>query len=649
MPSDDFLSLAIEGCSSGLAPVSFEAEEGLSRLFHFRLELNSDDEGLDPAALVGKELQVQIETGTGGDRYFHGIIRRLSVGGQLDPGRNYIVDVVPKLWRLTKRADCRIFQSLAVPDIVKKVLEGAGLVSGNDFRLSLEGTYGTREYCVQYRETDFQFISRLMEEEGIFYLFEHAEGKHTLVIVDSNTSLKACVESTGVYRPIESREHPFDRVIGWQYAEEIRSGKFTLRDYDFKKPALSLEANTAGSINPDLEIYDYPGLYVQPADGTTVSQVRLEAESKNTRVVLARSTYRTFTAGGTFTLAEHERDSFNASYLITSIAHSTSADGKYQNRFEAIPTTVPYRPDAVTPKPLIGGIQTAVVVGSSGEEIYPDQYGRIKVQFYWDRLGKTDDKSSCWIRCAQSWAGSGAWGVLFIPRIKDEVVVTFLEGNPDRPLVIGAVYNGVNVTGYALPDNKTRSYLKTNTSTGGGGSNELRFEDKKSSEEIYIHAQKDLNTIVENDETLTIGSSNAVDGSQTISVYKDRKLTVQTGNESYIIQQGNRSVEIDQGNESTTIKQGNRTVEIDQGNDTLTIKQGNLSIQMSAGSGTVEAAEKITLKVGSNTIEIAQSGITVKGAMVSVEGQSQVGIKAPNTQVSGDAALVLKGGVVNIN
>jgi type VI secretion system secreted protein VgrG len=647
--SDTFLSLAIEDCSSGLSPVSFEAEEGLSRLFHFRLELNSDDEGLDPGALVGKEIQVQIETGTGGDRYFHGIIRRLSVGGQLDPGRNYIVDVVPKLWRLTKRADCRIFQSLAVPDIVKKVLEGAGLASGNDFRLSLADTYGTREYCVQYRETDFQFISRLLEEEGIFYYFEHAQGKHTLVIVDSNTSLKACVESTGVYRTIESPEHPFDRVIGWQYAEEIRSGKFTLRDYDFKKPALLLEALTAGSINPDLEIYDYPGLYVQPADGTTVSQVRLEAESKNTRVVLARSTYRTFTAGGTFTLAEHERDNFNTSYVITSIAHSASADGKYQNRFEAIPTSVPYRPDVVTPKPLIGGIQTAVVVGSSGEEIYPDQYGRIKVQFYWDRLGKNDEKSSCWVRCAQSWAGTGAWGVLFIPRIKDEVVVTFLEGNPDRPLVIGAVYNGVNVTGYALPDNKTRSYLKTNSSTGGGGSNELRFEDKKSSEEIYIHAQKDLNTIVENDETLTIGSSNAVDGSQTISVYKDRTLTVQTGNESYIIQKGNRSVEIDQGNESTTIKQGNRTLEIDQGNDTLTIKQGNLLIQMSAGSGTVEAAEKITLKVGSNTIEIAQSGITVKGAMVSVEGQSQVGIKAPNTQVSGDAALVLKGGVVNIN
>ncbi len=377
--------------------------------------------------------------------------------------------MVPKLWRLTKRADCRIFQDLAVPAIVKKVLEGAGLASGDDFRLSITGTYTTREYCVQYRETDFQFISRLLEEEGIFYYFRHAEGKHTLVIADSNTSLEPCVESTGVYRPIESREHPFDRIIGWQYAEEYRSGKVTLRDYNFKKPALLLEADTAGSINTDAEVYDYPGLYEVPADGQAQSKVRLEAESKNTGVVLARSTYRTFTSGGTFTLAEHDREDFNKSYVITSIAHSASADGEYRNRFEAIPAAVPYRPDVVTPKPLIGGIQTAVVVGSSGEEIYPDQYGRIKVQFYWDRLGKTDEKSSCWIRCAQSWAGSGAWGVLFIPRIKDEVVVTFLEGNPDRPLVIGAVYNGVNVTGYALPDNKTRSYLKTNTSTGGEG------------------------------------------------------------------------------------------------------------------------------------------------------------------------------------
>jgi type VI secretion system secreted protein VgrG len=311
---------------------------------------------------------------------------------------------------------------------------------------------------------------------------------------------------------------------------------------------------------------------------------------------------------------------------------------------------VVYRPEVLTPKPMIRGTQTAVVVGSSGEEIWPDKYGRIKVQFYWDRLGTNDENSSCWIRCAQSWTGS-TWGVLFIPRIGQEVVVSFLEGNPDQPLVIGVVANANEMPAYTLPDNKTRSYIKTRSSKQGGttDSNEIRFEDLKSSEEIYIHAQKDLNGVVENNETLTVGSSNADDGSQTISIYKNRTITVQTGNESTTIKQGNRTVEIDQGNESTTIKQGNRTVEIDQGNDTLTIKQGNLSIQMNAGSGTIEAAQTITLKVGSNSIEISQQGITVKGAMVSVQGQAQVQAQAPNIQVSADAALVLKGGVVNIN
>jgi type VI secretion system secreted protein VgrG len=381
------------------------------------------------------------------------------------------------------------------------------------------------------------------------------------------------------------------------------------------------------------EVFDYPGIYLDTGRGSTLAGIRVGADEAAYEVVRARSTYRSFTPGGKFTLTRHpDQSEVNKSYVITAIEHFGSGRERYDNRFEAIPATVVYRPEVRTPRPMIRGSQTAVVVGASGEEIWPDKYGRIKVQFHWDRLGKLDENSSCWIRCAQSWTGS-TWGVLFIPRIGQEVVVSFLEGNPDQPLVTGVVANANEMPAYTLPDNKTRSYIKTRSSKKGGDAdfNEIRFEDLKGSEELYIHAQKDQNGVVENNETLTIGSSKADDGSQTISVYKDRTITVQTGNES------------------TTIKKGNRTVEIDSGNDTLTIKQGNLSIQMNAGSGTMEAAQTITLKVGSNSIEISQQGITVKGVMVSVQGQAQVTVQAPNVQVSGDAALILQGGIVAIN
>ena len=614
--------------------VSFDGEEGLSRLFRFRLELVSSNTAVKPSDLVGQGITFSIASGLGQDRYFHGIVRRLAVGGLLDSARGYIVELVPWLWFLTRTADCRIYQNLSTVDIVEQIFGDLGF---SDYQSNLTGTYPKREYCVQYRETAFRFVSRLFEEEGIFYYFSHADGKHTLVLADDTSGYATCAESSVVYLPIEPREQPSDRIVGWQHTYEFRSGKFTLNDYNFEQPTNSLLATTPTTVVlPNIsayEVFDYPGSYTDSGRGSTLAGLRVGADEAAYDVVNARSTYRTFTPGGKFTVTKHSDPSeVNQSFVITSITHSSLERDVYRNSLEAIPATAVYRPSAVTPKPMIRGTQTAVVVGSSGEEIWPDQYGRIKVQFYWDRLGTNDENSSCWIRCAQAWTGN-TWGVLFLPRIGQEVVVSFLEGNPDQPLVIGVVANANEMPAYTLPDNKTRSYIKTRSSKQGSStdSNEIRFEDLKGSEEIYIHAQKDWNSIVENDATLTVGSSNAADGSQAISIYKNRTLTVQTGNESM------------------TIKQGNRTVEIDQGNDTLTIKQGNLSIQMNAGSGTVEAAQSITLKVGSNSIVIATQGITVKGAMVTVQGQSQVQVSAPNIEVSADAALVLKGGVVNIN
>ncbi len=634
------------------ALVSLDGQEGISRLFRFRLELVSSNTAVAPSDLVGQGITFSIASGQGGDRYFHGLVRQLAVGGLLDTARSYIVELVPWLWFLTRTADCRIYQNLSTVQIVEQIFGDLGF---SDYQSKLTGSYSPREYCVQYRETAFQFVSRLLEEEGIFYYFTHADGKHTLVLADDASGYASCPESSVVYLPIEPREQPSDRLVGWQHAYDYRSGKFTLTDYNFEQPTNSLVSSAPTTVSlPSIssyEIFDYPGIYQDTGRGSTLSGLRVGADEAAYDVVLARSTYRTFTPGGKFTVTRHsDQSEVNQSYVITSIEHTTAGREDYRNRFDAIPATVVYRPERKTPRPMIRGTQTAVVVGSSGEEIWPDKYGRIKVQFHWDRLGKNDENSSCWIRCAQAWTGA-AWGVQFIPRIGQEVVVSFLEGNPDQPLIIGTVTNADEMPAYTLPDNKTRSYIRTRSSKQGDStaSNEIRFEDKKSSEEVYIHAQKDLNEIVENDRTLTVGSSKADDGSQTITVYKDRTITVQTGNESTTIKQGNRTVEIDTGNDSLTLKQGNRAVEIDAGNDTLTIKQGNLSIQMNAGSGTIEAAQTITLKVGSNSIEISQQGITVKGAMVSVQGQAQVQVQAPNIQVSADAALILKGGIVNIN
>jgi type VI secretion system secreted protein VgrG len=370
------------------------------------------------------------------------------------------------------------------------------------------------------------------------------------------------------------------------------------------------------------------------------------------------------------------------SYAITSIQHTATRAEGYRNRFEAIPAKTIYRPPLQTPWPRISGAQTAFVVGASGEEIWPDNYGRIKVMFHWDREAKGDDTSSCWIRCAQSWAGSG-WGTLFVPRVGQEVVVTFLEGDPDQPLITGSVANASQMPAYTLPANKTRSYIRSRSSKNGATSdtNEIRLEDLKGSEELYIHAQKDYTQVVENNNTLTVGSSKANDGSQTITIYKDRSLIVQTGNETVSITKGNRattikagndsltinkdrSLTVQTGNETVSIEQGNRTVTIQTGNDSLTISEGNLSINITAGTGTIEAGQTITLKVGASSLVVNQQGVTIKGPAVSVQGTTSAQVQAPSTQVSGSATLALSapstqvsgsgtlalsGGVVNIN
>ncbi|EYF06831.1 type VI secretion system Vgr family protein [Chondromyces apiculatus] len=494
----------VDGISDELRVVRFDGREGLSQLYEFEITFAAATD-LALADLVGKPAVLTFRVGED-PRHVHGILASLEQGDEGKKLTSYRAVLVPEVWRLRHRRDSRIFQELSVPDILKKVLGGAGI---NDFRLSLSGTYAPREYCVQYRESDWDFMSRLMEEEGIATWFEHTEGSHVLILSDNPSAHPAIAgESTLVFRPPLGALVKGEHVSRLHVAERVRPGKVTLRDYNFKKPSLLLEGVEQAPQDDDLEIYDYPGEYDEPGHGRAYAKIRLEEMQVARRTGDGESACPRFVPGNRFTLAEHPRDDFNADYLLVRVDHHGSepnpeqsgGGAPYGNRFHLIPADIPFRPTRVTPRPTVRGIQTAVVTGPAGEEVHTDEHGRIKVQFHWDRQGKKDDKSSCWMRVAQAWAG-GAWGAVFLPRIGHEVVVDFIEGDPDRPLVVGSVYHGANVPPYPLPAEKTKSTLKSNSSKGGGGSNELRFEDKKGQEEIFLHGQKDWNILIEHDKT----------------------------------------------------------------------------------------------------------------------------------------------------
>lgn len=531
-------TLTIDGVSADLKVGKFESRETISELFEMRIRFSSDEHDLDLTTVVGKGASLAVLLEDQEQRQFSGIV---SVAEHLGAGKKlafYEITVVPKFWRLQHRHDSRIFQELSVPDIVKKVLDGAGLASGDDYRLNLQGSYSPREYCVQYRESDHAFVSRLLEEEGIFYFFEHADGKATMVLADK-PSANAPISGTAeiAFKHAHGAISMGENVSSFTSSEAVRPGKVTLRDFDFKKPSLSLEGSASGSVDTDLEVYDYPGEYVAPSEGSAYAAVRLEEWQARKSVANGASGCLRFVAGYKFTLTEHTRDAVNREWLLVEVHHTGAqphvmedVDGGavgYKNTFRAIASDIPFRPERRTPRPTLKGIQTAIVTGPGGEEIHTDEFGRVKVQFHWDRQGKKDDKSSCWMRVSQLWAGEG-WGAMWIPRIGQEVVVDFIEGDPDRPLITGRVYHGTNVVPYGLPGNKTRSTIKSNSTPGGGGSNELRFEDKKGSEEIYLHGQKDWNIKIEHDKNQWIGhdETKKVEHDETYEIGNDQTLTV---------------------------------------------------------------------------------------------------------------------------
>ena len=599
---------------------SFMGFERVSDPFHFVLRLLSPDPNVDMQSLLTQPAVLTFKLDGGAERQIHGNICRMRL---LEYGSDgmaaYEAEMVPWFWFLTLFSDCRIFQNMSVPDIVEKVFKDRGFT---DFRATLQSTYSPREYCVQYRESDFNFVSRLLEEEGIFYFFEHTQDKHTLVLADDMSAFAACPsEPNGAsvgYAPTTGGRVDNDVVFTLEAEYRVRTGTASLTDYDFTKPAASLFATLAGQQKG--EAYDYPGKYTSKDDGDRYARIRLEELEVGISTVRGASNAMGFESGYQFTLTDHYRDSANMEYTLLMVEHrgrnasyraGTPDPFDYKNRFEAIPASVQFRPARRARKPIIEGTQTAVVVGKSGEEIWTDQYGRVVVQFFWDRQGTDDEKSSCWIRVAQGWAGK-QWGFICIPRIGQEVIVSFLEGDPDRPIITGSVYNADQMPPYTLPDYQTKSTWKSMSSKGGGGFNELRFEDNKGSEQIFIHAEKDLHQRIKNDRYETILNDAHLDITQ--------GQFEQVGGDSHVHVKGDQNNKID-GTYSLNSGQDHQ----EKAGMNFAVEAGT-ELHLKAGMNLViESGTTLTLKVGGNFINLNPAGVFISGTMVFINSGGSAG------------------------
>jgi type VI secretion system secreted protein VgrG len=645
---------------------AFQGQEEMSRLFQFDLEMISDNNAIAAKDLVGKNVTFTVDRVDGSVRYFNGFVSRFSAGDEDDEGRrNYRARVVPWLWFLTRTSDCRIFQKKNIPDIVEQIFGDLGF---SDFdKAKIKGSHPEREYCVQYRESDFDFVSRLLEQEGVYFFFKHEQGKHTLVLADQKTGYEKCAESEVDFPRDFGTAAVADHVTSWEHDYEFRSGKWAHTDFNFETPSNNLMTNEQTVVQlpgvDKYEVYDYPGDYGSTGDGAPLAKVRMEEQELGHDVVRGTSTCKSFCPGYKFSIGQHRSSNEGGKgYVITAVQHAASeplgyetgaseSGPTYRNSFSCVPDSVVFRPARITPKPVVRGCQTAIVTGPPGEEIYPDEFGRVKVQFHWDREGKRDENSSCWIRVSQIHAGKG-WGTMLLPRIGEEVIVDFLEGDPDRPIIIGRVYHAENMPPYDLPKSKNIYGMKSNSSKGGGGYNEYVFDDTKGTELIREHGQYDKdskikhdlrNTIDNNrtdkigvDDSETVGNNQQVDigNNQTITVGNNHKLTV-----------GNNQT-IEAGNNRTLTVGNNRSASVGA-NDDLTVS-GSQKIGVT-GPIEISSDTSITLTVGGSTIKIEPASVSIKSVTITVEGDAKVETKAAMITSQASAINEVKGSMVKLN
>ncbi|WDH22755.1 type VI secretion system tip protein VgrG [Pseudomonas chlororaphis] len=645
-PSNEtHFSLTVDDFQGDLQVLSFEGIEGISQPFRFDLELVSENPDLDLETLLHKQAFLAFDPQGSG---IHGQIYRVAQGDAGKRLTRYQVSLVPQLAYLEHRTNQRIYQQLSAPKIIALILEEHG-IQGNAYRFQLGTPCPERDYCVQYDETDLHFIQRLCEEEGLHYHFQHSPQGHLLVFGDDQTVFPKLGQPTAY---IQGSGMVADEPVikGFNLRLETRTGRTTRRDYDFEKPRLQLEAGYRPEVEheePDLEDYDYPGRFTDRARGKFLSQRALERHRADYQQAEGWGDQTRLVSGHFLELSEHPRSEWNDLWLLTHIVHegkqpqvleesvtSDTTDNKddfhqgYRNRFLATPWQVFYRPALNHPKPRVLGSQTAVVTGPKGEEIHCDQYGRVKVQFHWDREGKADDKTSCWLRVSSSWAGD-RYGALVIPRIGMEVLVTFLEGDPDQPLITGCLYHKEHPVPYALPANKTRTVFKSMSSPGGAGYNELRIEDKKGAEQIFIHAQRDWDENIEHDQKIRIGH--------------ERHDTVEKNTYTELKAEEHRITHADRKTETRvddhlTVGE-NQHIKL----GTAQLTKAGQEIHLKAGAKMViEAGSELTIKAGGSFIKLDAGGVTVVGPVVKINAGGApgsgtgIGIKIPGLPGAAD-------------
>ncbi|MDE1150584.1 MAG: type VI secretion system tip protein TssI/VgrG [Azospirillaceae bacterium] len=547
--TDRLLSITSPLGADQLLLEALKGGEGVSALFEFNATVRALDDNLDPSVLVAQGVDLNLRLQDGVYRTFNGVVASLTGGHAAARGqRHYNLRVVPWLWFLTRTSDCRIFQNKTTLDILATIFGEMGYTN-----VDFSGVTPPppREYCVQYRETDFAFVSRLMEEDGLYYFFRHEPGRHTLVLGHQTSAYLAGDEPMIQFSAASAQTN---HITEWHRSHAYQASSWATTDYNFQTAKANLH-QTVPTVStfrqdPQHEFFDYPGLHDTPGDGERRTKLAMQAEEVERETVQAAGDCRSLAPCGRFQLTGHPVASENGAYVVLSVSHSASdmsyesggaSRSGYSNRLTCMPAATPYAPRRITPRPTVGGLQTAMVVGPKGQEIHSDAFGRIKVQFFWDRRGQSDEGSSCWVRVAQGWAGRG-FGAQTIPRMGMEVVVAFLEGNPDRPLVIGSVPNSDTPVPLGLPGQQTQTTFRTASSPGGGGFNLFTLEDKAGAEEIAFHSQKDLSMVVQNNMFETIGKNLVITAGELLVLQVGKSLIQMTTDHIIVTSNGSTVV-----------------------------------------------------------------------------------------------------------
>jgi type VI secretion system secreted protein VgrG len=664
----------------------FHCSEGLSQLFRVTVGLVSQNATIELKQMIGQSVTVELELTTGTTRYFNGYVTQFSHIGTDGGLAIYRATVQPWIWMLSRRIDSRIFQDMTAEDIVSKVFSQYSKLASYEFHL--QKNLKPYSYCTQYRESDLNFVLRILEQEGLFFYFEHAKDGHKLIVTDGSQNAKAIDGQSSL--PYATTETLDDEAVvtSWSAQRQLESGSISMKTFDYKAPGarrlVSGDTKTDQGNVDRYEVYDYVGLHgFDSTDrGEELARFRLEALEANGKLFSGASNCRTLSAGRYFELTDHydhgSGSQEDRQFLLLSVDHhgannyqSHDQAATYSNSFTCIRKKIPFRPALSVVRPSIPGPQTAIVVGPKGEEIYTDNLGRVKVQFHWDRLGQRDHRSSCWVRVGQPWAGGG-FGAVQIPRIGDEVVVSFLDGNPDRPLITSRVYNAQNMPPWALPANATQSGFLTRSSKGAtaANANAIRFEDKRGQEEVWIHAEKDQRIEVENNESHTVGNDRVktIDHDETVQVNHDRTEAV--GNNETITVGVNRTEQV--GSNETLSVGGNRNETI-SGMENLVVALTSTETVGLAKALTVGGAYTVTVAGAMNSAvglasaeEVGLSKntlvgktwtikagdrleITVGKSRIVMESNGNISILGANINIAGSESVQIDGQSVDVN